>query len=144
MCSVPSNSSNPWTITHQAPLLMNSPGKNTGVGGHCLLQGIFLTQGSNPGLLHLLHWQADFLPFTMGEDPLAYMPRSNVGVDGRGRSNPCGPTNGIALVIPSERRDKTLKTLKVYKDPPCSTCHLPRNSYSPSPPASASVWRPCC
>ena len=30
----------------------NSPGKNTGVGGHALLQGIFLTQGSNPGFLH--------------------------------------------------------------------------------------------
>ena len=28
-----------------------SPGKNTGVGCH-FLQGIFLTQGSNPGLLH--------------------------------------------------------------------------------------------
>ena len=27
------------------------PGKNTGVGCHSLLQGIFLTQGSNPGLL---------------------------------------------------------------------------------------------
>ena len=30
----------------------NSPGKNTGMGSHSLLQGIFLTQGSNPGLLH--------------------------------------------------------------------------------------------
>ena len=28
-----------------------SPGKNTGVGCHFLLQGIFLTQGLNPGLL---------------------------------------------------------------------------------------------
>ena len=28
------------------------PGKNTGVGCHFLLQGIFLTQGSNSGLLH--------------------------------------------------------------------------------------------
>ena len=28
------------------------PGKNTGVGSHFLLQGIFLTQGSNLGLLH--------------------------------------------------------------------------------------------
>ena len=28
------------------------PGKNTGVGSHSLLQGIFPTQGSNPGLLH--------------------------------------------------------------------------------------------
>ena len=31
-----------------------SPGKNTGVGCHFLLQGIFRIQGSNPGLLH---WQ---------------------------------------------------------------------------------------
>ena len=27
-------------------------GKNTGVGSHCLLQGIFPTPGLNPGLLH--------------------------------------------------------------------------------------------
>ena len=33
-----------------------SPGKNTGVGSHFLLQGMFPTQGSNP---HLLHCQAD-------------------------------------------------------------------------------------
>ena len=30
----------------------DSPGKNTGEGCHALLQGIFLTQGLNPGLLH--------------------------------------------------------------------------------------------
>ena len=30
----------------------DSPGKNTGVGSLSLLQGIFPTQGSNPGLLH--------------------------------------------------------------------------------------------
>ena len=30
----------------------NSPGQNTGVGSHSLLQRIFPTQGSNPGLLH--------------------------------------------------------------------------------------------
>ena len=30
----------------------DSPGKNTRVGHHALLQGIFPTQGSNPGLLH--------------------------------------------------------------------------------------------
>ena len=29
----------------------DSPGKNTGVGCHALLQGIFPTQGSDPGLL---------------------------------------------------------------------------------------------
>ena len=30
----------------------DSPGKNTGVGCHALLEGIFQTQGSNTGLLH--------------------------------------------------------------------------------------------
>ena len=41
----------------------DSPGKDTGVGCHALLQGIFPTQGSNPGLphcrqilYHLSHW----------------------------------------------------------------------------------------
>ena len=28
----------------------NSPGQNTGVGSHSLLQGIFPTQASNPGI----------------------------------------------------------------------------------------------
>ena len=32
-----------------------SPGENTGVGCYSLLQGIFLTQGSNPGLLQCSH-----------------------------------------------------------------------------------------
>ena len=34
--------------------LWDSPGKNTGVGCCCLIQGIFLTQGLNLHLLHLL------------------------------------------------------------------------------------------
>ena len=37
----------------------NFPGQSTGVGCHFLLQGIFLTQGLNPGLLHcrqILNW----------------------------------------------------------------------------------------
>ena len=42
--------------------LWDFPGKNTGVGCHFLLQGIFPTQGLNPRPLHLLHWQADSLP----------------------------------------------------------------------------------
>ena len=42
--------------------LWDSPGKNTGVGCHALLQGIFPTQGWNPRLLCLLHWQVGSLP----------------------------------------------------------------------------------
>ena len=51
----------PWTIALQVLLSMGFSwqGKNTGVGCHVLLQGIFPSQGSN---LHLLHWQAYSLP----------------------------------------------------------------------------------
>ena len=43
----------PWTVAHQALLSpWDFPGMNTRVGFRFLLQGIFPTQGSNPGLLH--------------------------------------------------------------------------------------------
>ena len=45
-----------WDPMDYSPLCSsvrgNSPGKKTGVGCHFLLQGIFPTQGSNPGLPH--------------------------------------------------------------------------------------------
>ena len=53
--SVMADSATPWTAVHQAVCPWNSPDKNTIVGCHFLLQGIFLTQGSNPCLLCLLH-----------------------------------------------------------------------------------------
>uniref|UniRef100_A0A8B9Y712 S-formylglutathione hydrolase n=1 Tax=Bos mutus grunniens TaxID=30521 RepID=A0A8B9Y712_BOSMU len=40
----------------------DSPGKHTGVGCHALLHWLFLTQGSNPRLLRLLHRQAGSFP----------------------------------------------------------------------------------
>ena len=46
-CSVVSNSLQPHGLSP-----WNSPGQNAGVGSFSLLQGIFPTQGSNPGLLH--------------------------------------------------------------------------------------------
>ena len=67
----------------------DSPGKNTGVGCHALLQGIFPTQGSNPGLPHcrwilyqlshqgsprILEWVA--YPFPRG----SYWHRNQIGV----------------------------------------------------------------
>ena len=42
----------PWTVTYQAPLSMEFAGNSTGVDCHFLLQRIFPTQGSNPGLPH--------------------------------------------------------------------------------------------
>ena len=44
---VPVDCSPPGSSVHG-----DSPGKNTGVGYHAFLQGIFPTQRSNPGLLH--------------------------------------------------------------------------------------------
>ena len=41
---------------------VDSPGKNTRVGCHSLLQRIFPAQGLNPHLRSLLRWQADSLP----------------------------------------------------------------------------------
>ena len=40
-----------WIIAHQTSQSMGSLGKNTGVGCCALLQGVFLTQGSNLCLL---------------------------------------------------------------------------------------------
>ena len=45
----------PWTVVYPPARLLcpwNSPGRNDGVGSHFLLQGTFLTQGSNTSLLH--------------------------------------------------------------------------------------------
>ena len=42
----------PWTVDYHAPPSWDFPDKHTGVGCHFLLQGIFQTQGLNPGLPH--------------------------------------------------------------------------------------------
>ena len=50
-----------WPHCLQPTMLLcpwDFPSKNTGAGCHSLLQGIFLTQGANPSLLH---WHADSL-----------------------------------------------------------------------------------
>ena len=66
--AVRAHSPNHWRVSmHSGSVMSNSktprflcpwnlPGKNTAVGCHFLLQGIFPTQGSN---LYLLHWQED-------------------------------------------------------------------------------------
>ena len=59
----------PWTSRLLCP--WDFPGKKTGVGIHFLLQGIFLTQGLSP---HLLHWQVDSLPLSyLGSSKKAYL-----------------------------------------------------------------------
>ena len=53
---------NPGTVALQAPLSLRFSRQEYWSRLHALLQGIFLTQGSNPHLLCLLHWQAGSLP----------------------------------------------------------------------------------
>ena len=48
----------------------DSSGKNTGVGFHALLQGVFPTEGSNPHLVCLLHWQGHSLPLMPPGKPI--------------------------------------------------------------------------
>ena len=57
VCSVMSDSLRP-----PGTVPTSNWGKNTGVGCHFLLQGIFPTLGPNLHLLQLLHWQTDSLP----------------------------------------------------------------------------------
>ena len=67
-----------WTVARQAPLSMGrrtsscllSPGKNTGMGCHSLLQGISPIQGSNQRLLWLLHFKRILYPLSHLKRPL--------------------------------------------------------------------------
>ena len=69
-CSVVSDSLWPHGLQPVSLLCpWSSPGKNTGVSCHFILPGVFLTQGSNPCLLH---WQTDSLPLSHQGSPKLY------------------------------------------------------------------------
>ena len=72
-CSAVQLSASLWTAVCQAPLSMGFSGKNIKVGCHFLLQGIFLTQESNPCLLH---WQVASLP----TEPAGSLFQSQIGL----------------------------------------------------------------
>ena len=69
--SVMSNSLRPCGLQPRLLCPWDSPDKSTGVDCHAFLQGIFLTQGSNLQLFHLLHWQADSLPLGPSGKPIS-------------------------------------------------------------------------
>ena len=58
------------------------------MGYHALLQGIFPTQGSNPGLLCLLHWQAGSLPLAPPGKPMESTPLNELPTRGSGENLP--------------------------------------------------------
>ena len=76
----------------------SSPDKNTGVGCHFLLQGIFLTQGSNPRPLHLLHWPLapPGKPFCLLHSYISY---SKTRTGHLTSSQPSHPFNSSARVL---------------------------------------------
>ena len=73
----------PWSIDCQVLCPWDFLGKNTGVGCHFLLQGIFFTQGSNSSLLHLLHWHADSLPLQHLRSPRSPLVLQNISWPGQ-------------------------------------------------------------
>ena len=79
--------------------LWDFPGKSTGVGCHFLLQGIFLTQGSNP---QLPHWQADFLPYHGATLILSGsgVQRGHTWVTGMEQQTPLDSSNMIETRLP--------------------------------------------
>ena len=88
---------------------MDPPGKNTDVGCHALLQGIFLTQGSNPHLLSLLHWQVSSLPLM----PLGKPSKSRqfmIPLYVNGLNSPI-KRHGVADQIKKKKKDPTILCL---------------------------------
>ena len=85
------------------PCPRDFPGKNTGVGCHFLLQGIFPTQGLNPQLLRLLHWQVDSLP------------PHHLGIMLGG--------NQISLITPTKSLSKTMSPSSTPTGLTCPHCH---------------------
>ena len=61
------DSATPWTNIPGSSVHGDSSGKNAGVGCHALLQGIFPTQGLNPGLPHC---RQTLLSSVVHQDPL--------------------------------------------------------------------------
>ena len=100
----------------------NSPGKNTAVGSHSLLQGIFPTQGSNLGLQHCRH-------SLMSEPP--GKPLSHIGCawgKGRGVGGWVGSTgrirNHLSTLAYSSNRNLNFQKLYLEASGPPASLHL--------------------
>ena len=59
----------PWTVAHQAPLSMGFPQQEYWSGLPFPSPGDLPDPGRDPGLLRLLHWQADSLPLVPPVNP---------------------------------------------------------------------------
>ena len=90
----------PWT----RPLRpWDSPGKNTEVDCHVLLQGIFPTWGSN---LCLLHWLAGSLPLAPPGKPFSEAVRLHLIMESHGGSD-MGRVEGMGVFLSLFQRLQT-------------------------------------
>ena len=132
--SVVSDSAAPWTVATRLLCPWDTPGKNTGVGCHFLLQGIFPPQGSNPSLLCLRHWQAGSLPLAPPGKPrpssrdmefIAQMPWSCFQKVCRRHPWPHPPKGGLChLCARLETRDMTSVSNMWTQILPCPPCTM--------------------
>ena len=93
--------------------LWDSPGKNTGVGCHALLQGIFLTQGSNVSRFCLLHWQEGSLPLVPLEKPCTWKQRAFIRLQYITSISTLFPLSSISLILKNIGY-KTIGKYKIY------------------------------
>ena len=105
--SVGSNSVTFWTVVRQGPCPVHVIflGKDTGVGCHFLLQGIFGTQGLNLRLLDLLHcrWIHQESPNSLqphGQYSPWTFPGQNTGVGSLSLLQRIYPTQGLYPGLP--------------------------------------------
>ena len=116
--SVVPNSATPWAVALQA-VHWNSPGKNTGVGCHALLQGIFPPQGSNPCLLSAsLALAGGFFTTWVGmpqlEDQRSPMPQLRPGVANKEIFFKKKKTSLLRLVPPTPQICQLLKGKEAF------------------------------
>ena len=103
----------PGTVAHQVPCPWNCPGKTPATSCleywsacYFLLHGIFLPQGSNLYLLHLLHWHADFLPLEASRKPQVSYTYTRIG----------GIPGGSVVKNPPARQETRVQSLG-WEDP---------------------------
>jgi len=112
-CSLVCDSVFPLTAAARLLCPWNFPGRNIGVGCHLLLQGIFLSQGLNLCLLHILHWQVDSL--TIGPHGKPSLEIATIRWGGGNISAPRLFTVALLVaVIPSDNCKQTIAVTMIW------------------------------
>ena len=106
----------PWIVALRHLYPRDYLGKNTGVCCHALLQGIFMTQGSNPHFLCLLHWQAGSLTLRHQGRPYLLEFAQTHAIDSVMPSNHlilCHPLLLLPSIFPSVRVSSSESALRI-------------------------------